>query len=104
MFQRVITNVLEKCLDFAFSYVDDIVVFSNSLEEHVEHVSKVLQALTAANLRINISKSHFGHRVIKLLGFLIDNEGISPDPHQLRQVFDFPRPSSAKELQRLMGV
>ena len=104
MFQRVITNVLKECLEFAISYVDDIVVFSNSLEEHVEHVSKVLQALTAANLRINNSKSKFGHRVIKLLGFLIDEFGISPDPAQLKHVFDFPRPSSTKELQRFMGV
>lgn len=104
MFQRIITNVLESCLEFAVSYVDDIVIFSKSKEEHILHVRQVLEALTGAHLRINSGKCKFGMRKVKLLGFLVSHEGIIPEQARLKEIFDVPRPTSVKEIQSFLGM
>ena len=104
MFQRVITNVLENCLEFAACYVDDIVVFSKTREEHLKHVTAVIHALTKAHLRINSGKSKFGMKKVKLLGFLVSQDGIIPDQRRLEEVFNVPTPTSTKELQRFLGM
>ena len=104
MFQRVITNVLEDCLEFAACYVDDIVIMSKTKEDHIEHVGKVLQALTKAHLRVNKSKSKFGMKKVKLLGFLVSEEGIIPDQGRLADIFNVPTPTSVKEIQRFLGM
>ena len=104
MFQRVINQVLEHCRDFATAYVDDIVVYSDSLEDHIKHVKAVLSALNDNHLRVNADKCHFGSKKIKLLGFLYSAEGVIPDQSRLSSIFDFPRPRSVTEVQRFLGV
>ena len=104
MFQRVITNVLESCREFAVAYVDDIVIHSKSKNDHIKHVTAVLEALTNANLRINKAKCRFGMQKVKLLGFLISHDGIIPEQSRLEQIFNFPSPSSSKDLQRFLGM
>ena len=84
--------------------MDDIVVFSKSIEEHMQHVSSVLNALTNANLRINRSKSKLGMRKVKLLGFLVSESGIIPDKRRLEDIFRVPTPTSNKEFQRFLGM
>ncbi|KAJ0126860.1 hypothetical protein HZ326_30036 [Fusarium oxysporum f. sp. albedinis] len=59
VFQRIITNVLREYLDiFVVCYLDDILIFSDTDEEHTEHVHKVLKALQDANILVEPTKSH----------------------------------------------
>src|SRR5215471_4081566 len=67
-FQRVMTMLL-RGLDFARVFIDDIVVFSKTMEEHAEHVNEVIRRLTEAQLILNVDKCQFAKREVNLLGF-----------------------------------
>ena len=63
------------------AYLDDVIVFSDSEEEHAAHVAQVLDLLYAAGLRVKIEKCDFGVREMELLGFCFTSKGISPSPN-----------------------
>ena len=69
-------------------YLDDIVIFSKNHEQNKEHLSNVLQLLSAAGLQLNLSKCHFGQTSIDLLGHTIDHDGIHPQVHKLKAIAD----------------
>lgn len=102
-YQRLIEVILEGCEDFIIIYVDDIVIFSLSLEEHVHHCKSVLQRLTFWNLRLNISKCHFGCIELLVLGHLMSGESRVPDPAKVDTAATWPRPTNLKQLQALVG-
>ena len=70
-FQRMINLVLRDCWSFARAYIDDIVVYSGSWEEHLDHPHKVLKCLHEANLTIKMAKCQFGRKEVHYLGHLI---------------------------------
>jgi cleavage and polyadenylation specificity factor subunit 1 len=80
IFERGMSHILGD-LHFVAVYVDDIVIFSHSMEEHLEHVKLVIDRLTKAKLIINQKKSHFLRTQVVLLGFMVDSNGrrINPD-------------------------
>src|SRR5690606_29608505 len=80
-------------------YLDDIPLFSSSFEEHLYRLRVVLGALSRAGLQLNSKKCHFGMQEVKVLGHVVNAEGIHPDPEKIRVVADFPRPQNPKELQ-----
>jgi hypothetical protein len=102
-FQLVMDEILDDFKHFATSYIDDIIVFSDSLEAHIEQVSKVLSRLTEVSLVIRPEKCKFFLQEVELLGFLISSTGSRLLPSRLPVVADWPTPSTNKDVQRFLG-
>ena len=78
-FQELMTGVL-KDLPFAMAYLDDIIIYSSTPEEHLQHIKTVFEKLRHAKLSMKLSKCHFFAREIKYLGHILGMEGIRPVP------------------------
>jgi len=80
-FQRLINNMLREYLDdFAITYLDDILIYSDDLEMHCSHVHKVLKKLNKRTLYVKKSKSKFEAKEIEFLNYIIQSEQIEKDP------------------------
>jgi hypothetical protein len=73
-------------------YLDDIVVYSRSLDEHVQGLRGVLGRLRGANLKVKLEKCTFAQPQLRALGHIVDKNGVLPDPKQVQAVRDFPHP------------
>jgi len=102
-FQEMMSRLLAD-LPFVAIYLDNIVVASNSLEEHSQHCLTVIQRLSDAQLRLNVDKVKVARKVAAILGHLIDAKGIGPDPARIQALKEYPIPQSAKELERYIGA
>lgn len=96
-FQRMMDLVLaglrwSACL----VYLDDIIVYSSSLQEHMDRLRKVLTCLRSANLKLKLSKCLFARPELQALGHVISAKGIGPDTEKVAAVVDFPEPSPSK--------
>jgi hypothetical protein len=104
-FQRLMDGVLRglkpsKCL----VYLDDVVVFGATMEEHTERLRDVFIRLKQAKLSLKLEKCNFALEEVKYLGHIIGREGIKPDPDNLRGVESFPIPNNVKEVQSFLGL
>ena len=79
-------------------YLDDILVFSKTLEEHIERIETVFQRLLKYGLKLKPSKCHLLKPEVRYLGFIVSQEGIKSDPEKLKAVQEWPRPRTVKEL------
>ena len=104
-FQRLMECVLagltyEQCL----IYLDDIVVFSSSFDEHLQRLTNIFHALRKAHLQLKLSKCSFIWKEILYLGHVVSTDGVEPDPCKVSAVLDFPVPNSIKELKQFLGL
>ena len=109
VFQRLMQRVLmglnpPEGRDFVSVYLDDVLVFSDTFESHLEHLALVLQRFAAAGLKLKPSKCHFLCQSVEYLGHLITPSGIQPNPNRVSAVKDFPQPSSIKEVRQFLGL
>jgi len=103
-FQAYINNVLREYIDiFVCVYIDDILIYSRTIEEHVEHVRKVLRALRKYNLRLKPSKSEFHTQRVKFVGCVMTPDRVEVDPEKIEKVKEWPVPESVKDVQSFHG-
>ncbi|KAH9263788.1 hypothetical protein BASA83_012767 [Batrachochytrium salamandrivorans] len=103
-FQRMMNSLFRHMISkFVLVYLDDIVVYSENLEDHKEHVRQVLQVLKDNNLFCKAEKCHFYQTEIKYLGYIISPNGVSMDPSKISAVQDWPVPKKVRELQVFLG-
>lgn len=103
-FQHFINDVLRDLLDqFVIAYLDDILIFSDSLQEHRKHVSIIFERLRKNRLYIKLEKCEFEQTKIQFLGYIISPEGLSMDPDKIKAVVEWPAPRNIKEIQRFLG-
>jgi len=103
-FMRFINDVFRAHLGkFVVIYLDDILVFSKSWEDHLQHVHTILELLRAHYLQVKEKKSYFGQTSVQYLGFIIDNKGVRPDPSRVQALAQWPAPSNAHNLKSFMG-
>jgi len=103
-FQELINDTLREYLDdFVSAYLDDILIFSKTYDEHVQHVRKVLQKLREKALPLKLKKCEFHKHRIPFLGYMVSTEGIGPDPKKIESVNEWPEPTTVKEIQALLG-
>ncbi|XP_059091102.1 uncharacterized protein LOC131886720 [Tigriopus californicus] len=91
-------------MPFARAFVHDVIIFSDSLEDHTKHLDQVLQLFKNKNLRLKMSKCSFFRSCVNFLGYVVSEEGIKPNPNKLTALSDFPRPKDRKELKRFLGM
>ncbi|KAG1934059.1 retrotransposable element [Pimephales promelas] len=104
VFQALINDVLRDMLNlFVFVYLDDILIFSPTLQVHVQHVRQVLQRLLENRLFVKAEKCTFHAPTVTFLGSVISAQGISMDPVKVRAVIDWPILESRVALQRFLG-
>ena len=103
-FQRFINGIIMDILDdFVVVYIDDILIYSNTYEDHVQHVTEVLERLEKANLHADIKKSNFHTDSVKFLGLIIGKDGLRMDPEKVAAIQDWHEPKSLKGLQSFLG-
>ena len=104
-FQRFMDAVLSGMVPFiCMVYIDDIFIYSRSIEDHVRDLTRVLQAIDNANLHLNPAKCHFGFSELKFLGHIVGRDGLRPNPDTVQSVLEFPQPTSRTEVQRFLGM
>lgn len=87
-----------------FCYLDDIIIVSQTFQEHVTLLHRVLQKLQDANLTINLSKCQFFRKELRYLGYLVDDQGLRTDPAKVEAILNFPTPTTKKEVKRFLGT
>ena len=102
-FQTLINKVLDN-IDFAMGYLDDIIIFSRSEEEHLDHIEQVFKRLEEAGLKLSLEKCSFFKKHIQYLGHLLSEEGIQPLPEKLESIAKMPRPKNQKEVKQFLGL
>ncbi|KAL0170808.1 hypothetical protein M9458_035404, partial [Cirrhinus mrigala] len=104
VFQNLVNDMLGDMLNrFVFVYLDDILIFSPSLQEHSRHVRQVLQRLLENQLFVKAEKCEFHADTVSFLGFVISPRGIEPDHAKVKAITEWPVPDSRKALQRFLG-
>ncbi len=104
VFQALINDVFRDMLNqCVIVYIDDILIYSESLETHVKQVRAVLQRLIKHQLYAKIQKCEFHQAQISFLGYIIGAEGVTMDDSKVQAVLKWPKPATIKELQRFLG-
>lgn len=85
-------------------YLDDVIIFSSTFDEHLSRLTAVLKIFRDARLQLNSKKCVFGNTEIKILGHVVRRQGISPDPEKLTAVSQFPPPTNQKALRSFLGL
>lgn len=108
-FQRLMQQVISSLNtdsepDFVSVYIDDILVFSKTLEEHLEHLKKVIERIVQVGLKLKPSKCKFVQKELEYLGHLVSHDGLKLNPRLVEAVEKFPAPSNAHEIKRFLGL
>ena len=104
LFQRAVASVLTGLIGRSVMlYIDDIVVFSKTEEEHAKHLREVFQRLRTAGLQLKLTKCSFGKKEIDLLGHRVDAIGIRPLPERVEAVKRMAPPRTAREVRSFLG-
>ena len=100
--------LMESCLgelhqNWCIIYLDDIIVFSQTPEEHVHRLRAVFNKLKAASLKLKPSKNDFFKKEIKYLGHVVSKEGVSTDLDKIKAVTEWPQPTTVMEVRSFLG-
>ena len=85
-------------------YLDDIIIFSKTFEEHMKRLEEIFGRLREANLKIKPQKCHFFCSSLKYLGHIISSEGVQTDPAKIQTIKEWPKPINTEEVQRFLGL
>ena len=104
-FQGAMNNSLKplprKC---ALVFFDDILVYSRTLEEHIEHLRQVFTLLARDQWKVKFSKCRFAQQSISYLGHVVSHQGVSTDPEKMESIQAWPQPQDIKELRSFLGL
>ena len=93
--QRLLDNLLSKC-SFARAYIDDIIIFSTTITNHIKDIETVLEILSNAGLKINHKKCMFAYPQVLYLGYNISINGISVDKDKINAILQWKKPDNKK--------
>jgi hypothetical protein len=104
VFQALMNKVLADCIDkTALVYLDDILIYSKTMEEHKKHVRHVLELLEKEKLIVNLKKCEFGKTELTFVGFHISSKGIAPSPEKVKVLQEWPRMTNVQEVRQFVG-
>jgi hypothetical protein len=90
--------------NFCVVYMDDILIFSNTAEEHLVHLDKIFTRLQEHNFTLNPAKCLLGQQTVEFVGWEISNLGIHAAPSKVQAIRDWPTPTCVSDLRRFMGM
>lgn len=103
-FVRLVSKVLTGLEDFTEAFIDDIGIYSNTWEEHLEHLGTVFEALRKANLAARPAKCEFGFNELCFLGHTIGSGKIKPMMSKVEAIQNFPIPTTKKKVKSFLGM
>ena len=104
-FQTLMNDIFREQLDkFVLVYIDDILIYSQDLSTHLEHVQDVLQKLREHKLYAKLSKCEFLKETTEYLGFLISKQGIQVDPKKIEAISKWSQPTTVTEVRSFLGL
>ena len=105
VFQFLINGILSDTIGiFTLAYLDDIIIYSSNLDEHLKHLKIVFDRLRRANLKLKPSKCSFMLKEVSFLGHTISSEGIQPDPEKIAVIKNLRPPSTVREVRSFIGM
>src|SRR5258706_7705912 len=103
-FQRFINEVLGDLMDVCtVGYLDNILIYLDSVEDHRDHVREVLHRLCMAGLYANLKKCKFHTDTVEYLRFILSPKGLQMDPTKVSTIQDWPKPQKVRDVQAFLG-
>ena len=93
--------LLRKC---ALVFFDDILVYSRTLEDHIQHLRQVFTLLARDQWKVKISKCRFAQQSISYLGHIVSHNDVSIDPSKIESIQQWPPPQNIKDLHSFLGL
>lgn len=104
-YQRMMANLLGRFLyRFAMVFIDDVIVYSKTREEHLIHLKLVMEEFKKAKLKLKFKKCKFGASMVEYLGHTISADGVSPHAHNVDKILGFPTPRNADHVRSFLGT
>ena len=103
-FQRLVRRVLTGLESFTGAYLDDIIIFSSTWSEHLEHIKLVLERIRSAGLTLKKAKCVFATAEVEFLGHNVGLGKVEPRRQTVKALLDFPRPNNPKQLRSYLGL
>ena len=104
VFQELMSIVLNGCNAFEIAYLDDILIFIETFEEHMLHLNTIFERLYEHRLKLKLKKCSFLQHQVNYLGFVIDQDGIKPDQKKVEAIRALPVPTCVKEVRSFVGM
>jgi hypothetical protein len=98
---HILASLLRKCV---VVFIDDILIYSASYEEHLKHVKMVFHLLQEHQLKVRLSKCTFAQQKLHYLGHVLSPQGVSTDPTKVANVQNWPTPTCVKDLRGFLGL
>ena len=102
-FQRLINEVLAP-FDFAFGYLDDILIYSPDVKTHLKHLELIFRRLREVDLKLKMEKCIFLKKHIQYLGHIVSGDGLKPVPEKLSSIQQMPYSYTLKEVKQFLGL
>ena len=103
-YQRLMETILLGLnLKICFVYLDDVIIFSDTYEEHLHRLNLVFSRIREAGLKLSPKKCSFFMRKVRYVGHIVSEEGIEPDPDKINKVKSWPTPTTPEEVRKFLG-
>ena len=99
---------MEECLDglnhnICLIYLDDLIVFSKTVDEHFDKLEKIFQRLRDHNLKLTPKKCKFFQEKVQYVGHVVSEKGVEADPEKVDKIVNWPKPSNTDEVRQILG-
>ena len=101
LMDRALKGLIGKC---CFVYLDDIIIFGQTIQEHNTNLAIILQRLTELNLKLQPDKCEFLKPELEYLGHVISKDGVKPNSKKIEAVKEFKQPRNSKEIKQFLGL
>lgn len=105
IFQRALDDILRKFIgQICYVYIDDIIIFSQTEDQHIQHIREIFHTLNKARMKVQLDKCRFFEKQVEFLGFVVSSDGIRTNPTKVEAITNFPAPRTLKELRSFLGL
>jgi hypothetical protein len=104
-FQRIMDCIMAGLqYETLIVYLDDLIIFGKSYDEHLQRLEEVLRRLEKANMKLSPKKCHFLKTKVAYLGHVVSHGSIQPHPDKVKAISEYPRPTNEKQLRQFLGL